>query len=257
VRTDPASSPSSIDQGELRVLLTHLSHELCRPLISLRAGFDLILEDASRPVSHDQRGHLQTMVDICDDLLRLTRSYLDYAGLVRGARPLCDGSYTISALIGEIDRQFAQEAASCRLGWECGLDGSDASVVIDATRCQQVLSNLVTNALKYTSEGGRVTVTARQDGAQWLVTVADTGAGIPVEAQSRVFEPFYRLPRDERSGVEGNGLGLAICRELVDQMGGKITISSVLGQGTRVLVVFPTRPAIGVRNDPPAPPPRA
>ncbi len=72
-----ASAP--IDQGELRSLLTSLSHELCRPLVSLRAGFDLLLEDASVSVTTEQRGHLLTMVSLCDDLLRLTRGYLDYA----------------------------------------------------------------------------------------------------------------------------------------------------------------------------------
>src|ERR1700761_2236210 len=96
-----------IDQRELRSILSNLSHELCRPLASLRAGFDLLLGDVMRPISNDQRGHGQTMVTLCEDLLRLTRSYLDYAGLVQGVRPLCLGSYTVGALIREIDRQFA------------------------------------------------------------------------------------------------------------------------------------------------------
>src|SRR5271169_6246008 len=85
----PAPSRSLIEHAELRSLLSNLSHELCRPLISLRAGFDLLLADVARPISHDQRGHVHTMVSLCDDLLRLTRSYLDYAGLIQGTRPLC------------------------------------------------------------------------------------------------------------------------------------------------------------------------
>src|SRR4051795_11340174 len=74
----PGPSRSLIDHIELRSLLSNLSHELCRPLISLRAGFDLLLADSARPISRDQRGHVQPMVVLCDDLLRLTRSYLDY-----------------------------------------------------------------------------------------------------------------------------------------------------------------------------------
>src|SRR5438034_9354309 len=85
------SSRSLIDHAELRSLLSNLSHELCRPLISLRAGFDLLLADSARPISRDQRGHVQTMVTLCEDLLRLTRSYLDYAGLIQGTRPRCYG----------------------------------------------------------------------------------------------------------------------------------------------------------------------
>src|SRR6202022_2960927 len=100
----PASNPSLtarslIANDELRIILSNLSHELCRPLISLRAGFDLLLGDAMCPISSDQRGHVHTMVNLCDDLLRLTRSYLDYAGLVQGTRPLCLGAFTIGALI--------------------------------------------------------------------------------------------------------------------------------------------------------------
>src|SRR2546423_7891440 len=112
-RTDSASSTDHdvprplIAHAELRSLLSNLSHELCRPLISLRAGFDLLLSDAARPISRDQRGHVQTMVVLCDDLLRLTRSYLDYAGLIQVTRPLCYGAFTLGALVREIDRQFA------------------------------------------------------------------------------------------------------------------------------------------------------
>src|SRR5271155_5523243 len=106
-----------IDPGELRSILSNLSHELCRPLVSLRAGFDLVLGEPSSTMTGDQRGHLLTMVGLCDDLLRLTRSYLDYAGIVQGFRPLCLGSFTIGALIHEIDRQFAPVAASRQVKW--------------------------------------------------------------------------------------------------------------------------------------------
>jgi signal transduction histidine kinase len=247
-RIDPsvmsASSPVSprplIDHAELRSLLSNLSHELCRPLISLRAGFDLLLADSARPISRDQRGHVQTMVVLCDDLLRLTRSYLDYAGLIQGTRPLCYGTFTLGALVREVDRQFAPLAEARRIVWGCTLDGADATVTTDASRCQQIFGNLVANALKYTPEGGEVRVTARYEGERWQVVVADSGPGIPSDAISKVFEPFYRLSRDERSGIEGSGLGLAICREMVDQMWGEITLGSVVGQGTRVTVQLPS-----------------
>ncbi len=241
-RPDSASLTGStparplFEHAELRAILSNLSHELSRPLISLRAGFDLLLGDPARPISPDQRRHVQTMLGLCDDLLRLTRSYLDYAGLVQGTRPLCYGTFTIGALIREIDRQFGPTAFARRIAWECVLEGADGTVTTDASRCQQIFGNLVANALKYTPEGGNVRVVGRNEGNQWLVIVSDSGPGIPPEALTKVFEPFYRLARDEHSGVEGNGLGLAICREMVDQMGGQIAISSAVGQGTRVTV---------------------
>jgi len=240
VLPSPSSSRSLFDHAELRALLSNLSHELCRPLISLRAGFDLLLTDPTRPISRDQRGHVETMGVLCDDLLRLTRSYLDYAGLIQGARPLCYGSYTVSALVREIDREFAPTAAARRIAWECWLDGADSTVMTDASRCQQIFGNLVVNALKYTPEGGEVRVSARLQAGRWQVVVADSGPGIPTESLSKVFEPFYRLARDEHSGIEGSGLGLAICREMVAQLGGEIVINSTVDQGTRVTVTLPS-----------------
>ncbi len=234
------SHPLLIDRGELRSVLSNLSHELCRPLTSLKAGFDLLLGEPAATFTADQRNHMQTMVSLCDDLLRLTRSYLDYAGLVQGSRPLCLGRFTIAAMIHEIGRQFGSAAAARQVQWEARVEASpDAAVVTDASRCQQILGNLVTNALKYTPTGGRIEVVGRLEGDSWSVTVADSGPGIPPDALEMVFEPFFRLARDEHSGVEGNGLGLAICRELVAQLQGSIALASVVGQGTSATVRFP------------------
>src|SRR6516225_7538941 len=101
--TDRASLPrgeqSSINHVELRSLLTSLSHELCRPLVSLRAGFDLLLGDSSGSIAAEQRVHLLTMLSLCDDLLRLTRGYLDYAGMVEGCRRPCFGTFSMGAII--------------------------------------------------------------------------------------------------------------------------------------------------------------
>lgn len=224
---------------ELRIILSNLSSELCRPLTSLRAGFDLLLGNSAPPIAQDQRGHLETMVHLCDDLLRLTRSYLDYAGLIQGARPICLGAYTIGALVREIDREFAPAAAARRLAWECVFEGTDATVTTDAWRCQQIFGNLVSNALKYTPEGGQIRVLGQQLGSHWLVTVSDTGPGIPSGALAKVFEPFVRLSRGDRSVPEGTGLGLAVCREMVEQLAGEIGIQSTVGQGTRVTARFP------------------
>ena len=97
-RTAPVPNRGShhlpIDRGELRSALSSLSHELSRPLISLKAGIDLLLGEPSTTFTPDQRSHLLTMVTLCDEMLRLTRSYLDYAGIVQGSRPLCLGSFT-------------------------------------------------------------------------------------------------------------------------------------------------------------------
>ena len=180
------------------------------------------------------------MVVLCDDLLRLTRSYLDYAGLVQGTRPLCLGAFTVGALIREIDRQFAEAAAARRIAWECALDGPDATVTTDASRCQQIFGNLVVERPEVHARGGRgPRLRPGRRASRWVVTVADNGPGHPGRAR----RPGLRavLPAGPRRAprVDGNGLGLAICREMVGQLGGEIALHSKLGQGTRVTVRFP------------------
>lgn len=236
-------SPSEfIDQGELRTIFSSLSHELCRPLVSMRAGFDLLLGESQASITAEQRSHLLTMVSLCDDLLQLTRSYLDYASIVQGSRPLSLGSFTIGALVSEIERQFAQDAAARSITWKSQTDHPDLVVTTDATRFQQIFGNLVSNALKYTPPGGHVDIRGSADGDTWSVIVSDSGSGIPADALDRVCEPFFRLARDEHSSVDGNGLGLAICRELVGELSGEITIDSEMGVGTTVSVRFPREP---------------
>jgi signal transduction histidine kinase len=236
-----ACSPPPIDRGELRWAFSSLSHELCRPLTSLKAGFDLLLGEPAATFTPDQRSHLLTMVTLCNDMLQLTRSYLDYAGIVQGSRPLCLGTFTVGALIQEIGRQFAPTAAARHIRWESRMDPPESLVITDASRCQQILGNLVSNALKYTPIGGQVRVSGKAEADFWSVTVSDSGPGIPPDALEMVFDPFFRLARDEHSGVEGNGLGLAICRELVTQLHGNISLTSVAGEGTSVTITFPTR----------------
>jgi signal transduction histidine kinase len=228
-----------IDPIQGRSVLSTLSHELCRQLASLRVGFDLILGESLSQIAEDQRVHLLTMVSLCDDLLGFTRSALDYAAIAHGSRPFCLGSYTIGALIQEIDRQFGPIARSRRIQWETHASDPESPVLTDASRCQQILGNLVANALKFTSPGGRVRVAGVVKGEFWQLSVSDSGLGIPDSWHERVFEPFVRLARDERSGIEGNGLGLAICRELVAQLHGTIALESSERLGTSLTVRFP------------------
>jgi signal transduction histidine kinase len=228
-----------VDPSQLRTVLSNLSHELCRQLASLRAGFDLILSEAKSNIAEDQSAHLLKMVSLCDELLGFTRSSLDYAAIAHGTRPLCLGSFTIGALIQEIDRQYAPQAQSRRIQWKTQVANSDAMVLTDASRCQQILGNLVSNALKYTPPGGRVRVAAVVEYECWRLSVSDSGLGIPDSWHDKVFEPFVRLARDEKAGIEGSGLGLAICRELVGQLHGTIALESTEGMGTSLHVRFP------------------
>lgn len=230
------------DRKELHTLMCSLSHELCRPLASLRSGFDLLIADSSGAISPQQMTHVTTMMGLCDELLLLTRGYLDYAELARGSRRPKLGTFSIGAIVRELDRQFGALARSRGQTWRAVALQPDAAVVTDASRCQQVFGNLVSNAIKYTPPGGTVAVSAQVEGDSWRLTVDDDGPGLPADAHSQIFEPFFRLPRDEHSKVEGAGLGLSICRELAAQLHGRIVVESEEGRGTSMSVVFPNQP---------------
>jgi two-component system sensor histidine kinase EvgS len=237
---DKAPGRAAPGDRELLAIVASLGDELSRPLRSLREGFDRMQADG--PVTADQSTYLQTMIALCDDLHRLIGSYQDYSELELGVRAPRFATAPVGRLIREWDRRFAPAAADRRRDWSCSLEGPDATVTVDAACIERVLAHLVDNAWKNTPEAGRVCISARVEGPRWFVTVADDGPGIPAEAQARVFEPFFRLPRDERAGLEGHGLGLAICRELVEQLSGEISLTSEPGQGTRVTINLPAAP---------------
>jgi signal transduction histidine kinase len=113
-------------------------------------------------------------------------------------------------------------------------------VLGDAKRLTQVLDNLVSNAVKFTPEGGSVTITVGTTGGGVAkLVVADTGIGVPEEEQKQVFSRFFRASTATRRAIPGTGLGLAICHALVEQHGGSIEFSSREGEGTEVVVTLP------------------
>ena len=108
----------------------------------------------------------------------------------------------------------------------------------DAQRLYQVVSNLLDNAIKYTPDGGTVTLAVWTQNDQARLDVRDTGPGIPPEAQARVFERFYRAPHSNNQ-ERGTGLGLAIVKSIVEQHGGRVWVTSVVGQGSTFSVALP------------------
>jgi signal transduction histidine kinase len=226
---------------ENRALFPVLSREICRPLISLCAGLDLLLAGCEGPVPPEQRDQVQALRGHCDDLIRFTRSYLDYAGEAIESREPDWASFRLESLIEEADRQFAGMAHSRNITWSCRLEGQDATVTTDLACLQQVLGRLVTNALGHTPDGGRIDISVRTEGDEWLVTVSDDGRGIPPEVLGRVFEPLVRTPCASRGqGMgRGHGMGLALCRDLIERLGGDISLCSEPGRGTSASVRFP------------------
>jgi signal transduction histidine kinase len=117
-------------------------------------------------------------------------------------------------------------------------------VSADSVRMEQVFTNLLGNALKFTPRGGRISVVVDDLGSDILVKVEDSGVGIPQEHLDRIFDRFYRVPLPAGLEVEGTGLGLSICRAVVDEHGGRIWVESQVGRGSAFFVTIPKESAV-------------
>jgi signal transduction histidine kinase len=119
-------------------------------------------------------------------------------------------------------------------------DGS-TPIMCDENKLRQVLVNLLDNAIKYSPDGGKVEIRIEQDEASCEIVVSDEGLGIPISEREKIFEKFYRLDPQQTKGVGGSGLGLYICRELVERMDGQLGVESEPGVGSRFTVSLPAR----------------
>ena len=211
------------------------SHELRTPLTSLQLGLNLVLEHPES-LSERQREILTLCRDDGERLARLSRELLDLSRLETGQRvPRLVGLAAGPLLEGAVAPLRLQVEAR-GLTLEAAVPPELPAVVADRAQIERVISNLVTNAARATPPGGRVTVSAVARADAVAVSVTDTGAGIPPEYLSRIFEPFVQVPDTPKGGA---GLGLTICRRIVEAHGGRITVQSSPGMGSVFTFTLP------------------
>jgi signal transduction histidine kinase len=220
--------------------VTLVSHELRTPLASIMGYTELLREGGSGPLSPTQREWLGIIGHNADRLETLIDDLLDTARMELGKIELKLTPLDLRPLIQEVARALRPQIA--RKGQRLTLELAEAlpAVVGDADRIRQILTNLLSNALKYTPSGGRITITAREDAGCVRVAVQDTGVGLTPDEQAQLFTPFFRAQHDPTQRVGGTGLGLAITRALVELHGGAITVTSAPGQGSTFSVTLPT-----------------
>ena len=220
-----------------RDFISNVSHELRTPLASLSAVVETLqdgaLEDpamAQRFLNHIER-ELAAMTQIVEELLELSRIESNRA-------PLFMQSTALEALVRTPAERMMPQAERAGLTLEVELPESLPPVLADAERIQQVITNLLHNAIKFTPAGGRVTLLARRENEDRVViAVRDTGVGIATEEQARIFERFYKADRARSSG--GTGLGLAIAKHIVQAHRGQIWVESAEGRGSTFYFSLP------------------
>jgi signal transduction histidine kinase len=215
-----------------------VSHELRTPLTSI-SGFLEMMEDEEHVLGDAGRQYLDVIRRATERLHSLVEDLLLVAQ-IEARRIELELAPVDLAELATRSVEAAQPAAAEK-GIELGLAADHPPAVIgDARRLSQVLDNLVSNAVKFTPDGGRVTVAVGENGKGARLVVSDTGIGVPDDEQGQVFSRFFRASTATRRAIPGTGLGLAICHALVEQHGGSIEFRSAEGEGTEVVVTLPT-----------------
>jgi two-component system, OmpR family, phosphate regulon sensor histidine kinase PhoR len=221
-----------------REFLATASHELRTPLAAIY-GAAVTLRRRDLELDEDNRDRLLNVIAQESDRLArilkeiLVADHLD-SGRLRVSPTRLDAVEAATAVV-EAARVIAPPGVSI----EFQADGDVSAIAADPEHLRQILVNLVDNAVKYSPDGGRVSVQIEDRGPTVRFVVSDEGIGIPHNEQSRVFDKFYRLDPNLTRGVGGTGLGLYICRELVRRMAGRISVVSSPGQGSTFLVDLP------------------
>jgi len=225
--------------AEVRRFTADASHELRTPLTVLRTEVEVALGQTLSPAEHQQL--LGTVLEELGRMSRLTDQLLALSRRDAGVEPLNALPLDLHTLVGGVVDAL-RPLAEARVVL-LRLDGEGpVEVAGDAGRLRQVFINLVDNALKYTPRGGTVTVRVARNGGVGIVSVADTGIGIPPEHLPHVFDRFYRVDRARTRAEGGTGLGLSIAQSIIKAHGGTIEMSSTVGRGTTCIVILPPKP---------------
>ncbi len=228
---------SSLERAEKlrKSMVTDVAHELRTPLSNIRGQLEAIDDRLIKPDESTLKSIYEEALllsRLVDDLQELT---LAEAGKLRLMRRAED----IKQLIQRSVSTITSVVTSHKIRLKEELPEQLPSCYIDAQRIEQVLHNLLYNAILHTPEGGTITVTARQDNGYVEISVADTGNGIPQEDLPNIFERFYRADKSRNRSTGGSGLGLTISKGLVEAHGGNINVESTQGKGSRFWFTVP------------------
>jgi NtrC-family two-component system sensor histidine kinase KinB len=218
------------------------SHELRTPLTSLGMSVDLLLEHAAHNLAEKERELLLAAHEEVHRMKSLVGELLDLSRIEAGRIEMEFENVPVATFFEHMQTVFKSQMELKEVGFAAEVQGDLPLVRADANKIAWVLSNLISNALRYVNRGGHVMLRAQQAGAHVQLSVRDDGMGIPEEYQTRIFHKFVQVKGQEAGG---SGLGLAICKEIVRAHGGTIWVESIPGKGSTFTF---TLPAVGMEN---------
>jgi two-component system sensor histidine kinase GlrK len=226
-------------EKEKETFLLHMSHELKSPVTSLHEGVGLLNEQLAGPLNSKQQEIARILFENVHYLRTLIDNYVNYHALALPARQAVNRRFRLDELADRVIGAIRQTGRHKALSFDVSLQEID--IVGDPERMRLVLTNLLSNAVKFSPAGSTVSlrIAERPEGA--VMEVADSGPGIPKDEKEKVFQPFFQGVASFREHIQGNGLGLSIVREYVNQFGGRISVID-RDPGTLFKVVIPKAP---------------
>lgn len=221
-----------------REFVADVSHELKTPLTNIKSYAETILSDPDLPEPTRAR-FMQVIINETDRMTRLVRDLLTISRLDYGQTDWSISTFPLGPLVTDIADACRADAEKMGHTLTCEVSNSLPEIRADRDRLGQVLANIISNAVKYTPGGGKISVIARPVGGGAEISVADSGIGIPKEDIPHLFERFYRVDKARSRERGGSGLGLSIAKAFVDHLNGKISVDSEQGKGTTVTIFLP------------------
>jgi signal transduction histidine kinase len=219
--------------------LANMSHELRTPLNAIGGYADLVLEGIRGPITPAQRADIERIKRSQRHLLSLINDILNFAKIEAGRVRFTLTDVPLATALAELETLVAPQLREKAIRYEYRCTDSTLVARADGERMQQILLNLVSNAVKFTPQGGEIVVECEGRSDAVVIRVRDSGIGIPGDKLEHIFEPFVQLDAGERSRAGGTGLGLAISRDLARSMKGDLTAESVVGKGSTFTLVLP------------------
>jgi signal transduction histidine kinase len=219
--------------------LSVVSHELRTPLHSIKGFVDIILMGKTGEINALQRDFLGTVKDSTTSLQRLIEDLLEFSRMEAGQIQLKPADISLHGVAEKVVEQLRPQAQEGELALTNDIPQDLALVEADTMRIEQVLTNLVSNAIKFTPAEGAITIAAVDLGERVQVSVSDTGIGISEEEQKNVFERFYQVDSSATRSYRGAGLGLTICKFIVEYHHGEIWVESKEGEGSTFYFALP------------------
>ena len=222
--------------------LASMSHELRTPLNAIGGYAELLALGIRGSLNADQAQDVARIRRSQQHLLTLISDVLNFAKVDAGQAEYRLTAVPVDEALHDTETMIAPQIIAKGLRYSYKGGDKTASVLADPEKLQQIVLNLLTNAVKFTDSGGSITLSAKPAGNCIEISVADTGAGIPAEKLERIFDPFVQAERRLNQPVQGVGLGLAISRDIAHAMSGEITVESTVGQGSKFTLSLPKAP---------------